>query len=161
MVVALAGLAAGCSLQHVKLYEGPDRPASEQITLSSVGLYPERQLSLMVMEVDGKSIANGRAASYRLLPGTYQVKIQARRDFKTGGPGLSVTFKQAEPVTRLEAKAGHTYVPNATISGDLISIYFEDKGASFPEECLPLYVAVSASSNPGHAVYRTDRKCER
>ncbi len=63
-----------------------------------------------------------------------------------------MTFKQAEPVSRLEAKAGHTYVPNATISGDLITVYFEDKG---------LYVAVEESPNPGHAVYRTDKKCER
>ncbi len=55
MLAALAWLAAGCSLQHVKLYDGPDRPASEHSTLSSVGLYPERQLALTVVEVDGKS----------------------------------------------------------------------------------------------------------
>ena len=66
----------------------------------------------MVVEADGKSIVNNRAASYLLLPGAYQVKVQARKDLKTG------------------------------VSGDLISVYFEDKGPGFPAQCLPLYVAV-------------------
>jgi hypothetical protein len=158
-LVLLSAIVAGCSLQNVKLYDGPDRPASEQVTVSAIGLYPDRQLSLMVVEIDGKSIASGRAASFLLLPGTYQVKVQATKDFKAGGS--VVTYKRAEPVSRLEARAGHTYVPNARLAGDVVSIYFDDKGPDFPPECLPLYVEVNRSVNPGHALYRTAKTCAR
>ena len=47
------------------------------------------------------------------------------------------------------------------IRGDMISVYFEDKGLDFPRECLPLYVAVNESSNPGAMVYRSDKTCDR
>jgi hypothetical protein len=70
IVVAIAAAVAGCALQHVKLYDGPDRAPSEHSTLSSIARYADRELSLRVLEVDGKSITHGRAASYLLLPGS-------------------------------------------------------------------------------------------
>ena len=99
-----------------------------------------RELSLRVVEVDGKSITHGRAASYLLLPGSYAVKVLATKDARYGAGRM--TYKRADPESRLEAKAGH-------------------KGLDFPRECLPLYVAVNESSNPGAMVYRSDKTCDR
>jgi hypothetical protein len=157
-IIAIVGVLCGCSLQNIKIYEGPDRPPSEQITLSSVGLYPERRLSLRVLEIDGKEVSTGKAASYLLLPGSYQVKIDALKDFE---PGIAViTFKKALVLSRLEARAGHTYIANAVIDGDRISVFFEDKGLDFPLECLPLYRQVnSPNRSVGLGLYSTDKKC--
>jgi hypothetical protein len=73
-----------------------------------------------------------------------------------------VAYDRAFPVARLEAKAGHTYIPNAVVDGNRIALYFEDKGQDFPQECLPLYRAVNEpGGNPGLAVYKTEKKCDR
>src|SRR2546425_824729 len=117
IVVAVTAAIAGCALQHVKLYDGPDRAPSEHSALSSIANYPDRQLSLRVVEVDGKSITHGHAASYLLLPGSCAVKVLATKDARFGAGQM--TYKRADPVSRLEAKAGHTYIPNAVIRGDM------------------------------------------
>lgn len=157
-IVAIVGVLTGCSLQNIKVYQGPDRPQSEQIVLSSVGLYLERRLSLTVLEIDGKDVSTGKAASYLLLPGSHEIKIHALKDFVPGFP-IS-TIKRASIMSRLEARAGHTYIPNAVVDGDRISVIFEDKGLDFPRECLPLY---REANNPGGSgllgLYATDKKC--
>ena len=91
-----------------------------------------------------------------MLPGSYEIKITAVKDFTVS------SFKRADPVSRLDAKPGHTYIPNAVIAGDLITIYFEDKGPDFPRECLPLYIFVNESGgNPGLALYKSAKKCDK
>jgi hypothetical protein len=155
-------LLGGCALQNPQLYEGPARAPHEQSVISSLGLYEERRLHLQVATIDGKPVDMARSASFHVLPGTYRIEVLAKTDFATeaGAQGYKSSWKEAKLEVTLTAVAGHTYVPNAVLRGDRIRVIFDDMGANYPQECLPLYRVVNKSSNPGHKLYSDGKACK-
>ena len=149
---------SGCALQNVQLYKGDPLPDSEQATISAVGIYHERDLSLQITEVDGASVSTNRSASFLVLPGKHEVKVHAQKDLFVSSSRIS--YKEADIKTMVSVKKGHTYIPDAITDGKRIRVYFDDKGIGFPRECLPLYIAINNSTNPGAMLYATDKKCE-
>jgi hypothetical protein len=103
-----------------------------------------------------------KTASFIVPSGTYQISLHANRDLRIsysgGSRGMSKEVADAD--VSLNIEGGHTYVPNARIQGDRIQFFFDDKGKNYPMACLPLYVTVNNSSNPGLKLYSTDEKCE-
>jgi hypothetical protein len=141
--IALAFLLAGCAVQNVKLNNGPEKSASELGTISSLGLYPEIKLSLMVTEINGQTVNTTRTASFLVVPGTYRLKIHAMNNLSVGssptGQGIGVSYNTADKEITLEVKANHTYIPSSFINKDVFNFTFDDKGENFPQACLPLY----------------------
>ena len=141
-------LVAGCGPIPVKMYEGPERAAGEQVVLSSLGLYRETKTSIIVTKINGEQPPSiGRAAEYLLLPGAYTISWEVRHDVRTNMMG-GISWKQANGEMRLNAVAGHTYVPNATPSGNIVTVVLEDKGTNYPRDCLPLYTQAQFYGKP-------------
>src|SRR5262245_23417285 len=137
VVALLSWLLAGCGLQNIKIYDGPDRPSSEHSTLSSLGVYREIRLALQVVAVNGVPVNTTTAASFYLLPGTHRVTVRARKDMKSesGSRGFAVSFKEATLDAILEAKPGHTYIPAALIQDDTIRLLFRSEERRVGQEC--------------------------
>jgi hypothetical protein len=138
---------AGCGPMPVQMYEGEERPAGEHTVLSSLGVYPERQTTILVQKINGAQPPDiGRAAEYLLLPGSHSISWEMRSDQRFDGARL--VWKQANGELTLNAVAGHTYIPNAIVSGDRVRVFFEDKGLNYPRDCLPLYTQAMFYGKP-------------
>lgn len=141
----IAALLSGCALQAVQMYDGNAKTSSEQAVLASQGLYVEKRLALTVVAINGKEVPKNRTADYLLLPGTHVVTLDAYHDQKV--EGLLLTWKRAMIDVKLNAKAGHSYMPQAEIQGDTFEPSFLDLGTSFQRGCMPLRVAFPGRSD--------------
>lgn len=165
LVLALLPLAlAGCSLKNTHLFGSESVPVSAQAVISSVGIYNNGNLGIQITSINGQPVDRLKTASFMVPAGTHRVTLHANKDLRitsgNAGGGLGVRKEEADGEVTIAVQGGHTYVPNARISGGTIQFFFDDKGENYPSACLPLYVAVNSSSNPGHKLYRTDAKCE-
>ena len=148
---ALAALLiAACGPIPVKMYEGPERAAGEQVVLSSLGLFRETKTSIIVARINGEQPPSiGRAAEYLLLPGTHTISWEVRHDVRPDPLVLGrLTWKQANGEIKLNAVAGHTYIPTAVPSGGVVRVFLEDKGVNYPRDCLPLYTQAQFYGKP-------------
>jgi hypothetical protein len=137
------------------MYEGPERSRSELGSLSSIADYPKDRLTLQITKIDGKDVLGPKTAEFLMSPGTYTVTVHVLKDFAVS------RWEEATGDIKVEVLQGHTYIPNYQLSGNTIRMFFTDAGLDFPQECLPLYRRVNEGSNPGFAVYKTQKKCER
>lgn len=165
LALALLPLAlVACSLKNTHLFGSENIPGSAQAVISSVGIYNNGNLGIQVTSINGQPVDRMKTASFMVPAGTHRLSLHANKDLRiTSGNangGLGVRKKEADGEAIITVQGGHTYVPNARILGDRIQFFFDDKGENYPAACLPLYVAVNSSSNPGHKPYRTDTKCE-
>jgi hypothetical protein len=153
---------SGCALRNTHLYASDELPKSDQAVLSSVGIYAGGSIGLQITSINGKTVDLLKTASFIVPPGTYDVVVHVNKDLQVtaSGAGLAVTKQQADVAVKVTVQGGRTYVPDARINGDMVAVHFDDKGLAYPTECLPLYVAVNSSSNPGHRVYATGKRCE-
>lgn len=151
-------LVSGCSIVNEQMYAGELKDDSEHAVLSALGLYPENRVSMQVRMINGEKVNIGRAASYLLLPGEYEVAVFLQANMKYSAGGMS--WQEADLVGALNAEAGHTYIPDYFVKDEEIVLTFEDKGKNFPQECLPLYVSINKSKNPGHAFHKDGRECK-
>jgi hypothetical protein len=142
-----AMLLAGCAPAPVKMYAGAERSSSEQVVLSSIGLYPQRSATVLVTKINGEQPPSiTHAAEYLLLPGEYSVSLQIRATqyFTREAPSQVVV----DVTVPLKAEAGHTYIPNISTAGNKLSAIFDDKGLSYRRECLPLYTQAAFYGTP-------------
>jgi hypothetical protein len=163
LILFFALLGGACSLKNIQQYEGAARPSSEISVVSALGIYHDRNLTLQVQEIDGESVNTTKAASFQLLPGTYRIRIFARANADVGTNNMGqLAYRDDRAVLEvvLEAKPGHTYIPNAVMREGKIGVYFDDVGQNFPRECLPMYREVNTSSNPGFAAYAGGLQCQ-
>lgn len=154
---------ASCSLKNTHMFGSEQAAAGTQAVISSVGIYNGGNLGIQVTSINGNPVDMMKTASFMVPAGTYQVSLHANKDLRiTSGyaGGLGVRKEVADGDVSLNVQAGHTYIPNALVRDNRIQFFFEDKGENYPTECLPLYVAVNNSSNPGHKLYRTEKRCE-
>jgi len=133
-ILAVLNLLSGCAIKPLVFYPGEPLPRENVAVVSIVGLYPDRKLSLTIKNIDGKPIP--ATSEVHLLPGSYNFNIYVWHDFKPGWTTSS--WKSVYVDTKLEVKLGHTYIPEATLDGDNVTIYFVDKGLKYPEECNPV-----------------------
>jgi len=149
---------SACTVQNTQLYDGPPLPIESVATLSSVsGSHPSSNVFVAVKSVDGKVVPS--AASFYLLPGQHSIQASIVVEDRASGPQKRKVGK-AEGV--LDAQAGHTYLPAAVLRGDNYAVFgFEDMGVAYPQECLPMYRTINESNNPGHAIWKDGRKCDR
>jgi hypothetical protein len=161
--LALAGLAWGCAIKNTAMYGGDNLPSDARAVISSLGVHDSKQLRIQVISINGEPVDLLKTASFIVPPGSYQVAVHAVTSVSVtqGAQGLTYSKKSANGEVTVVAQAGHTYIPNGQILGERVRLYFDDAGKNFPTECLPTYVVVNTSSNPGHALYRTDKKCQR
>lgn len=157
----------GCAgLTTVKTYDGPEQTQDKVATLSSLGLYPERSLSVQVMEIDGKSVDTTRTSEFTLLPGPHTLRVRVFKDLRWGvsivnvsstsaTALISTSFKEAFINITPEFLAGHTYIPNAVVIDSTASASLDDAGTNFKQECMPLrrfailYGGTSDGKKPG------------
>lgn len=136
----VAVLFTGCGIATVKLYDGPDLKPEQQAVISSVGFYPEQKLALHVGAIDGVQVDQTRTSEFLVLPGIHQVLIEVEKDRQTSISGglMTSSSKRAAVTVALNAEPGDTYIPNAKIDGDRVSVSFENVGKDFKLECMPL-----------------------
>jgi len=131
----------GCGTPStIKMYDGPGRPYFEVASLSHVGLYPDRKLSLRVLSIDGNPITDLYATDFLLLPGKHRLLIQVWHDIEICGVGVVCHYK-TDIEKELNAEKGHTYIPNAVILEKVdnkikFQAFLEDKGKNYPTTCL-------------------------
>ncbi len=158
LVALLVLVLTGCAIQNARLYEGPERPNSEVAVLSVTGESGvPTGVTIIVRKISGKPAPGG--ASFYLLPGDYLLDLEVSKDMKLSSGKLS--WKQANVQVTFRAEAGHTYIPVAVIREDTASAVIKDVGQNFPQECLPIYIAINESTNPGHSIHKDGRKCNR
>lgn len=142
--VCICVVISGCSVTSKKVYDGVEKPPEHHAVLSSLGLYKEDHLSLIVTAISGKDVDTNRTSEFLLLPGDYTIKIRALHDLK----GLAfISWKEATLEVPLHAVAGHTYIPKGYIKDQKISVDFSDLGISYPRGCLPLRQAFPQRSD--------------
>ena len=150
-------IVSSCSIVPAKMYSDPIHERSKDAVISSLGLYPERKLSLTVVSINGKAVNTTRTAEFLLNPDIYKVTIRVLNDLHAGYPNVS--WKEVTLEAEVNALAGHTYIPNAEISGESVSLKFDDMGMNYPQSCLPLYQFVSPSQ--GGARGNTQQLCTK
>jgi len=137
----LLTLLNGCGTPStLKMYDGPERPSFEVASLSHVGLYPDRKLSLRVLSIDGNPVTDHYATDFHLLPGKYKLTLQFLYDIDICAPGVACYYK-TDIEKELNAEKGHTYIPNAEITEKIdnkikFNAFLEDKGVNYPTICL-------------------------
>jgi len=137
VAAGVALLCSGCSLSSAKTFDGPDMPRAQVGVLSSLGLYKDRGVTLMVQRIDNKTMDMTRTVEFLLLPGSHLVHLYSKASCRPeDGPGCA--YRYAKVDLQLQAEAGHTYIPSAQVRGTRIWVYFVDEGLDFPRDCLPL-----------------------
>lgn len=142
------------------MYGSQNLAKSEQAVISAVG--DGRIAGLQITAINGKAVDRLKTVSFLVPAGTYKFSIHANKDLKIvrTWEGMGITKKEADLTIQVVVQPGHTYIPIAEVQGDMIEVMLEDKGLNFPSECLPLYLIINGSSNPGHKLYQTDIKCK-
>jgi len=162
LLIVLVSLLHGCALKNTNLYGSKNMTLANQAIISALGVHDHGNLGLQITAINGEAVDMLKTASFIVPAGKYKIKVHANKDLTitTGSSGLGTTKKVADGEINVTVKGGHTYIPNAVIKGNKILFIFDDMGENFQKECLPLYVVVNTSSNPGFKVYETDKKCE-
>ena len=162
LILLLVALTA-CAIKNTHLYGSESLSPNDQAVVSAVGVYNEERLGIQITSINGKPVDRSRTASFLLPPGTYEISLHANKNMQVTsgiGGGLGIKLEEADGEATITAQRGHTYIPNANVSGKQIQFFFEDKGLNYPTECLPVYKAVNTSSNPGLKLHATGKKCE-
>lgn len=137
-------LSSCVSIESVKLYDGPVNAREKDSILSSVGFYPERNLSIAVTAINGVAVNTTKTAEFQITPNAYKVKLRIYPNIKVINP--KVTSEALEQEIELIAEENHTYIPNADITPDgTVKFKFDDAGKNYPQACLPLYKFASPS----------------
>ena len=136
-LVALVLLLAGCGLLPgvpVLVYDGPARPLNE------VAVLGEKSASATLNAINGRPQVsylkeNRDPKGYHVLPGVYVLKVASQ--IRASRFLNQVTWAWEEAEIRLDAKAGHTYLPRAARMphGEMRS-WMHDMGTNFDQECL-------------------------
>lgn len=145
ILILLAAVTGGCATHSVKMYEGPEKPASE---LSIVRLWNP---NVVVMGIDGKpGTSTGWESHAYLVPGDHEFSVQY----------LFANRSSTLVTLRAETKAGHTYTFGFQLYGNdvppeenrvpvlvrgyglaeagKVSFHIQDKGQNYDAECLVL-----------------------
>lgn len=159
MLASLVAVMAGCSLKNPQLFDSARLPPDQQVVVSALGDYPERELSLYIYAINGKPVNGLRSPSFHLPPGEHTLSVQAVAEMRVGSEmgALTSSMKVAKVDAVLTAVAGHSYVPNAVSRGNRIAVRFDDLGTLYPQECLPFYRV--AARRPILAMYRHKKVC--
>ena len=164
LAIVAATTLAGCTLKvtNPALYGSDTLAPSQRAVISSLGIHTARDLRIQVTAINGENV-DPNGASFIVPPGSYRITMNAVTGVRVGqsAQGLTYSDKKATGEVSVTVRPGHTYIPNGSVQGDRIRLYFDDAGPDFPTGCLPLYVVINNPVNPGASIYRTDEKCAR